>query len=207
MLAGVFLSVMLAPVAQAGVDHFPAERVQQTIQWQDHVKANPQDPRGHFELAMVYALTGRVEKGLDELKVLSPNYATQLIAVYQPLSEKEPDNPDHKFKLAFAYYFSNRPAEAKAMFQRILDENDPNYIWAMGYKALVFGNEGKNDEAIELCRRALDVDRDAAGIWFLLGEATRRKGDSMKGIGNMVKALRLRGQDEFKWKQLERDAR
>ena len=189
------------------VDHFPPERVQETVKYQQQLQENPGDQRAHFELAMQYALTGRVEKGIEELKQLQPTYSVQILSIYVPLSEKEPENSDHKFKLAFAYYFANRKDESKLVFQKILDEDDPKHIWAMAYKALILGEEGNNEAVIELCNRALAVDREAAGVWFLRGEAERRKGDTFKAAADMLKALRLRATDEFKWKQLEREAR
>jgi tetratricopeptide (TPR) repeat protein len=204
----LFTAVFIMGNLAAAAEHdFSAERVKQTIHWQNHVKNNPMDPQGHFELAMIYALTGRVEKGLAELNKIDQAYAAKVMGHYEPLVKNEPWDADHKFKLAFGYYFADRKAAAKAMFQRILDENNSQHVWAMGYKALVLGYEDKYDEVIALCQRALDIDPGAAGIWFLRGEAFRKKGETLKGASDMLKALRLRAQDEHAWKKLEREAR
>ncbi len=186
---------------------YDAERVKQTIHWQAQVQKNPEDSRSHFELAMIYALTGRVEKGLAELGKLQPSYAPDIIKVYEPLVQSEPWDADHRFKLAFAYYFANRKEDAKKMFQRILDENNPDHVWALGYKALIIGYEGDNDTVIKLCQRALEIDKNAAGILYLRGEAYRKKGDLFKGATDILKALRLRALDEHDWKKWEREAR
>ena len=207
-LAGV-LVVMLAANATAFADNntFSSTRIKQTITWQDYVQKNPSDPKGHFELAMIYALTGRVEKGLGELGKLDQAYAATVIASYEALVKSEPWEADHKFKLAFGYYFADRKADAKLMFQRILDENDSQHVWAMGYKALILGYEERLDEVIVLCQKALEIDPQAAGIWFLRGEAYRKQGELFRGASDMLKALRLRAQDEHTWKKLEREGR
>ena len=159
-------------------------------------KANPQSPGAYFELAMTYAYTGLVIQGMDALKKvdkLDHNYASKVIAKYEPLTKKYPNEWKNWFKLAFGFYFGNKKAKAKDCFKVILQKY-PDNVWARGYLALILGEEivteeealkNKNvpekkikeilnpkiEEVIDLCKQALEIDPDVGGIHFLLGQA------------------------------------
>lgn len=185
---------------------------------QREVSANPNDATANFELAMTYAYTGFVERGLKYLKKvgeLDPHYADVVVAKYSGFLQEEPDNWKYLFKLAFGYYFAEPKARDKALmcFSKILEKN-PNQFWVMGYMALLKGEvilnekdklekekvsssliheqlEPSYQEVIALCKKALSIEPNAAGIHFLLGETYRNKGDYWGFIGEVFTAFKL----------------
>lgn len=157
------------------------------------VQTEPKSPEAHFELAMSYAYTGKIMKGWSELKKvneLDSNYADAVIAKYTQKISDEPTVWKHHFKLAFGYYFKDKKEDAKAEFQKILD-TDPKNLWALGYLALIEGEQGNVDRSITLCRQALKIEPDAAAIHYLLGEALGKKGDTLGSLAEKLTALSL----------------
>lgn len=152
-----------------------------------------------FELAMAYAYSGLIEKGWGMLKRIPENdrdYAPKVLAKYEPLVLSEPKEWRHHFKLAFAYYFKGDKKEAIKRFQTVLTI-DPKHIWAMGFIALIYGEQERYDEAIVLCKKALAIEPNAAAIHFLLGEAYRKTGNTMGFLSEIMTVGRIKASEKF----------
>jgi tetratricopeptide (TPR) repeat protein len=152
-----------------------------------------------FELAMSYAYSGLIEKGWGMLKRIpeyNSDYAPVVLAKYGPLVVKEPNEWRHHFKLAFGYYFKGDKKEAIRQFEAVL-KIDPKHVWAMGFIALIYGEQERYDDAIKLCRKALELEPNAAAIHFLLGEAYRKTGNTMGFLSEIMTVGRLKAAEKF----------
>lgn len=158
-------------------------------------KAAP-TPENRFELAMAFGYNGFIEQGWKILKRVPKSYAPEVVRKYEALSAKNPTNPHYPFRLAFGYYFLGQKEAAKGAFRRVL-EIDSKQVWAMGFTALVEGEEKHNDAAIAWCKKALLIDKDATAIHFLLAEGYRRTGNYMGVVGEMLTVGRLKTQEKI----------
>lgn len=147
-----------------------------------------------FELAMSYGYTGQIEKGWNLLKEIPPTFAPTVVEKYERLTVEEANDWRHNFKLAFGYYFIERKEDAKQQFQQVLDKN-PGNVWAMGFTALLLGEQNKNQEAIEWCKRALAKEPNATAIHFLLAEGYRRTGNYLGSLMEMMVVGRLKTEE------------
>ncbi len=128
-----------------------------------------------FDLAICYAYSGLIQKGWDLLKTIPKEHADDVLRKYELLISKQPNKWKYHFKLGFAHYFKNRKKEAILSFEKAL-QLEPNHPWILGFIALVYGDLGSIDKSIDICKRSLQIEYNAPGIHFLLGEAYRRKG-------------------------------
>ena len=100
--------------------------------------ANPNDPYAHFDMAITYSYSNKVQEGWDELKKvndLDDNFAPAALAKYQDLVKKNPNDWKLRFRLAFALYFDKKKQEAINQLYYIAGmepKDDPKRIWAYG---------------------------------------------------------------------------
>ncbi|MBT3260996.1 tetratricopeptide repeat protein [bacterium] len=66
----------------------------------------------------------------------------------------------------------------------------------MGFSALVKGENGQVDGAIDLCKKALKIEPNATAIHFLLGQALLKKGDYIGFIAESLITIRLKSEEE-----------
>lgn len=171
--------------------HPPEDLYKEILPAQNGVAVSPNSAEAHFELAMVYAYTGYIEEGWDELKrvnEIDKNYAPTVVTKYESLTKAEPNNWKYKFKLAFGYYFVNQKEKGQEQFQKILDQH-PDNIWAMGFLAFLKGESGDIADAIVLTKKAIAMEPTAPALHFLLGTAYIKKGDYLSASGEMMSYL------------------
>jgi tetratricopeptide (TPR) repeat protein len=175
-------------------DHFLEEiKVKKEI-----VEKNPHSAEAYFELAMSYSYTGQIEAGWAELKKVNDydkEYAGKVIKKYGDLVAKDPQNWQYNFKLAFGYYFDEKKDLAEQQFSVAL-KTAPKNIWVMGFLALVKGENGQVEGAIDLCKKALKIEPNATAIHFLLGQALFKKGDYIGFIAESLITIRLKSEEE-----------
>ncbi|MSR88151.1 MAG: hypothetical protein EXS67_00665 [Candidatus Margulisbacteria bacterium] len=157
-------------------------------------KANP-TTENQFELAMAYGYNGFIEKGWKLLKKVPKSYAPEVVARYKALSDADPNEPIYPFKLGFGYYFMGDKVAAKASFRRVLGR-DPQQVWAMGFIAFIEGDEQHPEIGVIWCKRALEVDKDAMAIHFLLAEGYRRTGNYLGFVTEMLTVGRLKTKEK-----------
>lgn len=158
------------------------------------VKVHPKDAQAHFELAITYSYSNKIEEGLAELKKvneLDPDYAPKAIKYYSKRVRLYPDDWKVRFRYAFALYFNDKKKQAIDEFEKILKQ-DPNNIFSYGYIAIIYGEMNDVEKAIEYSKKALEIDSNVAAIHLLLGAAYYKKGQGAMGFQETFEALRLR---------------
>ncbi len=158
------------------------------------VKVHPKDPQYHFELAITYAYSNRIEDGLNELKKvdqLDKTFAPKALKIYSKKARLFPNEWKIRFRYAFALYFNDKKKEAIKEFENII-KLDPKNVFSYGYIATIYGEMDEVDEAIEYSKKALAVDSNVAAIHLLLGAAYYKKGQPGPGLQETMEALRLR---------------
>ena len=93
--------------------------------------------------------------------------------------------------------------ETLHIFIREILEKNPQNFWVMGFLALVKGEIGETDAAIQLCQKALKIEPKATAIHFLLAQAFFKKGDYFGFVGESLITLRLKSEEDAANKELE----
>jgi len=158
------------------------------------VKVHPKDAQSHFELAITYSYSNKIEDGLNELKIvdqLDPEYAPKALKYYSKMARLYPNNWKIRFRYAFALYFNNKKKDAIKEFEKIIKQ-DPKNIFSYGYIATIYGEMNQVDEAIDYSKKALEIDPNVAAIHLLLGAAYYKNNQAALGFQETFEALRLR---------------
>lgn len=158
------------------------------------VKVHPKNPQYHFELAITYAYSNRIEDGLNELKKvdeLDKTFAPKALKIYSKKVNLFPNDWKARFRYAFALYFNNKKKEAIREFEKIIKQ-DPNNVFSYGYIATIYGEMNNVDDAIDYSKKALEIDSNVAAIHLLLGTGYYKKGQAGLGFQETFEALRLR---------------
>lgn len=193
----IFICVLsFQEVSVAKVYMPPQELIDEVRERVAEMKEHPTSDNVRFELAMSYAYAGFVERGWFTLKKVDREFARTVVKNYEPIVQKNPMDWKSRFKLAFGYFFIKRKNDSKRQFEIILKQQ-PDHLWAMGFLALVEGEMGNTDRAIELCHRALELEPNAAPIHFLLAEGYRRKGQMMDMLGSLMTTGRLKAEQKI----------
>jgi len=165
---------------------------QEEKQWL--VKVHPNDPQAHFELAITYAYTNKIEEGLNELKVvdkLDSKFAPKALKIYSVRVKMYPNDWKTRFRYAFTLYFNKKKQEAIKEFERVI-KLDPKNVFAYGYIAIIYGELDEVSEAIDYCKEAIAIDSNVAALHLLLATGYYKKGQSGLGVQETFEALRLR---------------
>jgi tetratricopeptide (TPR) repeat protein len=158
------------------------------------VKVHPNDPQYHFELAITYAYSNRIEDGLNELKKvdeIDDTFAPKALQSYSKKARLFPNDWKIRFRYAFALYFNNKKKDAIKEFEKII-KMDPKNVFSYGYIATIYGEMNDVDNAIDYAQKALEIDSNIAAIHLLLGTAYYKKGRPGPGFQETFEALRLR---------------
>lgn len=158
------------------------------------VKVHPNNPQYHFELAITYAYSNRIEDGLTELKKvdeMDKKFAPKALKIYSKRVKLFPNDWKERFRYAFALYFNKNKKEAIKEFETIIKQY-PNNVFSYGYIATIYGEMNEVDDAIDYAKKAIDIDSNVAAIHLLLGTAYYKKGQAGLGFQETFEALRLR---------------
>ena len=162
------------------------------------LKADPGSPEAHFELAITYAYTNKIQEGWDELKKvhdLDKNFAPYALNKYTVLVAESPNDWKLRFRLAFALYFSDKKAEAIDEMKRIVDmepKDDPKKMWAYGYIGLIYGEIDQVTQGVKYIKKAIKMDSNVAALHLLLAGGYSKQGKSWDAFWEGVEALRLK---------------
>jgi tetratricopeptide (TPR) repeat protein len=173
------------------------EFAKEIAQKQAAVSANPKDPDAHFDLAITYAYTNKVQEGLDMLKETQglcgdvPAYARKLIERYYAVVQKNPGDWRARFRLAFAYYFGGYKKYSIAEFFNIASI-DPRNPWPYGYVAVICGEENRWKEAVGYMKRAIAIDSNVAAFHLGMALGYSKIGNPIASVFEGGEALRLK---------------
>ena len=155
---------------------------------------NPRDPDALFDLAIAYSYTNHIIDGMNTLKKIhkiDPTFRHKAKDVYIKKVTEEPGDWKLRFRLAFAYYANEDKEDAIRELKNVL-LIDPYNVWAYGYLALIYGEMGDIDTAMELTKKGLAIDNRVAALHLLLSEGYYKKGDGWRGFLERMEALRLK---------------
>ncbi len=158
------------------------------------VAKNPKDPSALFDLAITYGYTNHIIDGMNTLKKIheiDPEFKEEALEMYIKKVIEKPEDWKLRFRLAFVYYFNDKKEDAIREFENVIII-DPYNVWAYGYMALLYGEMGEIDKAIEITKKGLKIDNNVAALHLLLSEGYYKKGKSWQGFLERMEALRLR---------------
>lgn len=157
---------------------------------QHRYELNPTDNEVMFDLAMSYAYSGQILEGWLMLKKVPKQYAPVVITTYEEKMQQDPTQWRYPFKCAFGYFFNGNKKQAIDLFHHVLVLN-PEQVWAYGFIALIYGEMGDVDNTVIYCKKGIELEPNATGIHFLLGEAYRKQGKYFKMWNQLLKVGRL----------------
>lgn len=147
-----------------------------TILWRDVIKHQPQNALAHGNLGSLYAKSGRLAEGIEELRTavsLDPEDHTALTNLGQALTDtgkldealeklaaavaQQPDDPLALNNLGVALIRAGRFQEAIAPLERSVKLR-PSFAMAHNSLGGALAGVGRNAEAIEQFRAALGID-------------------------------------------------
>jgi cytochrome c-type biogenesis protein CcmH/NrfG len=118
------------------------ESVHKTLERLKHnLEANPEDLVSIDSLATMFSIAGSFDKA-------SKYYERHL--------EIEPDNNEIKMALAHSYFQLKRTSDALALVQGVL-KKEPTNVFALYNLGVIYGSEGKKDEAIKHLQIIVDT--------------------------------------------------
>jgi arylsulfatase A-like enzyme len=101
----------------------------------------------------------------------------ELIAAYEEIARRDPENPLVSFRLADALLRAGRARDSVALFRKVVDSQPRSPDPYVGL-ATAFAQTGRNDEARRALEQALVVDPASGQARYNLGELARLRGDS-----------------------------
>ena len=137
------------------------------------VQNQPYNANAHFNLAIAYAKTAYVEKSWGEFKKvhdLVPKYYLQQVPYYHKKVQKNTSDINLRFKLCFAYYFSQRRKLAILEHEKIL-LIEPKFIWSYIYLGSLLKEDGQLNKSVEILNKAIELDSTNASAHFFLGQS------------------------------------
>ena len=158
------------------------------------VRENPNDPEALFDLAIAYSYTNHIIDGMNTLKKthkIDPTFRKAAKDIYIEKVTENPGDWKLRFRLAFAYFADEKRKDAIRELNNVLII-DPNNVWAYGYLALIYGEMGEVEKAMEITKKGLEIDNRVAALHLLLSEGYYKKGDGWRGFLERMEALRLK---------------
>ena len=140
------------------------------------------------------AYTNNIPDGWTNLKKvveLDPAFRQKGLELFFKKVTSDPADWRLRFRLAFAYYFNDKKRDAIRELDNVL-KIDPYNVWAYGYIALIYGELGETEPALNYTKRGLRVDSNVAALHLLLAEGNNRKGDKWGAFLEGVEAMRLK---------------
>ncbi|WP_372524176.1 tetratricopeptide repeat protein [Sulfuricaulis sp.] len=165
------------------------------------VLKNPDSTEMNFEYAVCLSYMGKIEEGRSTLKkvqALDPRFAEKALFRYTEKYRKNPASLKMKFRLGFLYYFDNKFDQALSILGDIADHQSAGQLsaWALGYMAMIKGEQDKWGEAEGLVRRALRLEPDAYGLHAALAAALKAQGNYLAAVREYFIAIKDRREFE-----------
>lgn len=161
------------------------------------VRQNPDSADINFEYAVCLSYMGKIEAGraaLQKVRRLNPGFPRNALPGYLEAYRQNPTNPKTKYRLGFLYYFNNEYEQALNILGEVAVHQPVGQLnaWALGYMALIKGEQKKWEEAEKLVRQALRIEPDAYGLHAALAVTLKEQGRLFAATGEYVIAYRER---------------
>ena len=196
IIAVLVLSAALFSISAAWAFKITPELQKELTEKQQAFAAHPESPEACFDLAISYGYSNYVKEGWDQLRKINDldkdkTFASAALVKYSKLTQDNPKDWKLAYRYAFALFFNGKKQEALNEFDQVL-KIDPANALAYGYKALILGEMGKVDEAIDQVKKGLAIDNQIAALHLLLADGYLKKGKSWEGFWEGVEASRLK---------------
>ena len=166
-------------------------------------RKHPNNVDLNFEYAICLSYVGKVEEGKAALKKVrnrDPGFPEKALPRYLKEYQNDPANPKIKYRLGFLYYFNDKYEEALRVLAEVADERPVGQLnaWALGYMAVIKGEQKKWQEGERLVRQALQIEPDAYALRAALAAALKEQGKLWAATKEFFRALRNRSEfDEY----------
>jgi membrane associated rhomboid family serine protease/Flp pilus assembly protein TadD len=158
---------------------FQEARGNPVAQMQVIVRAQPNSPQAHFELAQAY---------------FNQQQFPQAEAEFKRVLELQPQNMGARFDLGMTYLSEKRPDEASATFKQMLaqDANSADGHYGLG---LVLAGQGNYQAAIEEFKAAAERGPSISGIYYEMGNSYGKLKMYDDAIASYLKEKEKNGDD------------
>jgi len=109
------------------------------------------------------------------------NDLSETIQLLEPAAKEPGRNPAAAFLLGKAYFFRSNFPEAERIWKGLLGQV-PHHSEAQKWLVRLYLNQGKVEEAAQICVRLLALDSENPEGLFLLGKARLSKGDTRAAL-------------------------
>lgn len=133
----------------------------------------PDDPRGSYNLGVLYQSLGNAHKALD---------------AFRSAAKAGPDFAPAQYNLAITLFELGQGDEAIEYFDRAISA-DPNHAEAFASKAFLLRGQHKIGEAIEAYRHAVRIMPENAKAWVGLGTSLQEDGQLDEALAAHRKAI------------------
>ncbi len=114
------------------------------------------------------------------------NDLSETIRLLEPAAKEPGRNPTAAFLLGKAYFFRSTFPDAERIWKNLLGQV-PHHSEAQKWLARLYLNQGKVEEAEQICVQLLALDSENPEGLFLLGKARLSKGDTRAGLEYLEK--------------------
>lgn len=159
------------------------------------IQKHPDNAALNFEYAVCLSYVGKIEEGrtaLKKVRNLDPDFAEKALPKYLAEYHKYPTDPRTKYRLGFLYYFNDNRQQALNVLRDVANQEPVGQLnaWALGYMALIQGEQENWGEAEQLVRRALQIEPDAYGLHAALAAALKKQGKFLAATKEFIIALK-----------------
>lgn len=186
----LFFLLLISSVSFALPYHVDKDILDEVSLNQQRYEQAPTSNEVMFDLAMSYAYSGQILKGWNLLKTIPKEYAPTVIKTYSGLMKSDTKEWRYPFKCAFGYFFIGEKKQAINLFKKVI-EIKPDQVWAYGFIALIYGEMGDVDIAMQWSHKGLKIEPNATAIHFLLAEGHRKKKQYYKAFKRLLNVGRL----------------
>jgi len=137
------------------------------------IRANPDDPKPKFNMAVIFQDQGRVEEAE---------------AIYRAILDRNPGYAPAWSNLASVQEKRGQADAAEKSYRRAL-EVDRDNPWAASQFGYFYFRAGKLDEARALFEESLRRNPRCSNAWFGLAEIAEKRGDAAAAIKDYDKAI------------------
>lgn len=189
-LGALLLSLGATPAQAGPVTQELLSRYRQVV------ALKPNSPEARFDLAMAYCRTVYVEACYFELvkiNKLDPGFIDKVLTRYTAALKKDPNDVEAMFRLSFAHFFKDQKSTRPIELQKRILTIKPDYVWSYNYLSfLAYFVENDLPKALQLARKATELEPDNPISHFLLGQGYYKAGELKKAAEEMALSARLR---------------